>query len=323
MGVSNVPAASAAGLQPKYQKFTSSGTFTLPTGYGPAKPLLVNIQVIGGGGGGSASRATSSGNLSSINIIGKYIDYFGQSNQNNWTFNAVTVTHPSDVDLVNTLDGSGGGSGGIAQTQMYLTENLTITVGAAGTRPAIQNSTIGIGSNLGGFGNIKTGSVTINGLTNETEPNPFFVQANITSNTHGGSGGTSSAGAVTATGGAGGTGNWSINRISNINTSVNGRNNTNSNATYTLDGTNLGNTSPNSISSIVGGTAGQPAGTAGLATPLLGAVAGGSGSSTSVKGAFGVGGIKTDGATHSGVEGTGGGFGSVGASGAVILTWWE
>jgi hypothetical protein len=42
-----------------------------------------------------------------------------------------------------------------------------------------------------------------------------------------------------------------------------------------------------------------------------------------VYGAFGVGGIKTDGATHTGVEGTGGGFGSIGASGAVIITWWQ
>jgi len=71
------------------------------------------------------------------------------------------------------------------------------------------------------------------------------------------------------------------------------------------------------------GTGGSPAGTTGKATPLLGTIAGGSSDTTPVRGSFGIGGISTDGATSTGVEGTGAGAGSIGGSGAVILTWWQ
>jgi hypothetical protein len=76
------------------------------------------------------------------------------------------------------------------------------------------------------------------------------------------------------------------------------------------------------VDSVVG-TGGFPAGTAGAANPLIGAPAGGSNDTSPVQGAFGVGGISSDGATTTGAEGTGGGATSVAAGGAVILTWWE
>ena len=106
MGVSIFPAASSAGLQPKYQKFTSSGTFTLPTGYGAGKPLLVDIEVIGGGGGGGFT-----GTANGIGTSG-VVNYFGQNFSG--ALNGVTVT------------GSTGGSGGYARSKAYLTSNLTI-----------------------------------------------------------------------------------------------------------------------------------------------------------------------------------------------------
>jgi hypothetical protein len=71
------------------------------------------------------------------------------------------------------------------------------------------------------------------------------------------------------------------------------------------------------------GGGGTPAGTAGMATPLLGTLAGGSTSATPIRGSFGVGGISTDLTTSTGAEGTGGGTNSIGAPGAVILTWWQ
>ncbi len=277
MGVANVPAASASGLNPYYQKFTSSGTFTLPTGYGVSKPLLIDIQVIGGGGAGSGALLTA--NTGNVLGVYRWQSFFGGNGQ-------VTVNGAALDSTSTNANGSGGGSGGIAKTQMYLTENLTITVGAAGARTrntytyVTNNSTI---TNNQGNGNVS------------------ITSANIV----GGSGGSSTAGAVTATGGVGGT------ITSSINAPINGLGNNASvsNATVISNSTNTGG----------GGT---PAGTAGDATPLLGTIAGGAGATSSIKGSFGVGGIKTDGTTSTGVDGTGGGHDSNGASGAVIITWW-
>jgi hypothetical protein len=251
MPIYQVPEVSAAGLQPKYQKFTSSGTFTLPTGYGAGKPLLVNIQVIGGGGGGSADTAN--------NFNASWVSYFGEGPFNSGTVNGL---------------GRAGGSGGIAATQMYLTSNLSITVGAAGTR--------------------LTSAVTGNNANSNSGNNSFDISS---SSATAGTGGTTTAGSVQATGGVGG--------------------NQSTNAFF-----NRGGYSGPTITSTTG-AGGTPAGTAGAATPLLGTIAGGANSTTPVRGSFGIGGVSTDGATSTGVEGTGGGATSVGASGAVILTWWE
>jgi hypothetical protein len=156
MGLSVYPSASAAPLSPKYQKFTSSGTFTLPTGYGAGKPLLVNIQVIGGGGGGSQTS------------VGAYEAYY------NSYFGNGTIGQAARNDLARA-----GGSGGIATSQLYLTNNLTITIGAAGTR---------LTSNLNGLAWSPNNSLT-------HTFNPSAVA---------GSGGTSSAGPIQARGGVGG-----------------------------------------------------------------------------------------------------------------------
>jgi hypothetical protein len=314
MALQQIPEPSSAGLQPKYQKFTSSGTFTLPSGYGAGKPLLVNIQVIGGGGGGSWSRmnAATLTAPAGTNLNGTSSSYFG--NNGTFIFNCAAKNDIAFAvyDAVNVNNGSGGGSGGLSQTQMYLTSNLTITVGAAGTRASIATP-----SNLSFFTNY--GGPTSGNAMQITPDNTFGARANFDVN-GGGSGGTSTAGALSATGGnPANTGNVQIDTaLQNYNTqssvgngSVNQAANYNANATV------------NAINGNASGTAGQPAGSAGDAVPLLGTVAGGSGTATPVYGSFGIGGVKTDGAAHTGVEGTGGGMGSVGSSGAVILTWWE
>jgi hypothetical protein len=194
----------------------------------------------------------------------------------------------------NNTNGSGGGSGGIAATQMYLTGNLTITCGAAGARPSTSTLT-----------------ATNQRLTNsETWSSGQTRNYNmgISGQVPGGTGGTSTAGAVSATGGTG----------ANHNT-VNVTVTWNSSQSTTQTGTTNASTTGNFTS----GPAGQPAGSTGDAVPLLGALAGGSGNATPVYGAFGVGGKRGDTTTHTGVEGTGGGVGSIGASGAVIITWWQ
>ena len=275
MALQQIPEPAAGSLQPKYQKFTSSGTFTLPTGYGVSKPLLVSIQVIGGGGGGGGEFTTTNNGVT----VGNYTqnNYYGGTSG---SFTAPTVNYtPTNVNS------NGGGSGGIAQTQMYLTSNLTITVGAAGAR---SNSTYAWTAN--------------NGLLT----NGYRFAIDIVNITYtGGTGGMSTAGAVSATGGVGGVTNVTYGAAQ-----VNGQ---------TSGARDMTVRSNNSTA----GSAGSPAGSAGDAVPLLGALAGGSGNATPVYGAFGIGGKKTDAGTHTGVEGTGGGFGSIGASGAVILTWWE
>lgn len=281
MGVANVPAASAAGLEPHFQKFTSSGTFTLPSGYGASKPLLINIQVIGGGGGGVSFVTNNNGNK-----IGeaRMINYHGNPN-GGLDFFGLAVNN-----LQANANGKGGGSGGLAATQMYLTSNLTITVGAKGTRNQTTYSWVTANTRFR------------NDLNNN---NPVGVLHN-TGTITGGTGGTSTAGSVSAGGGAGAT--------SNITLSGSGTGNRN-------DVENRPATLTNNVA--VGGAGGNPAGSQGDATPLLGTIAGGSGTSTAVFGSFGVGGIKTDGTTSTGVEGTGGGHDADGASGAVIITWWE
>lgn len=60
MGLSTFPAP-AAGLVKYSQLFTSSGTFTLPSGYSATNPLFVDVVVVGGGGGGGGGQGNSQG----------------------------------------------------------------------------------------------------------------------------------------------------------------------------------------------------------------------------------------------------------------------
>lgn len=287
MGSSTIPASGGGGLRPKYVKYTSSGTFTLPDGYGAANPLLITIQVIGGGGGGKGEINAATNTMSYS--IGRF-DYFGEFIRN------ATLTGTN----ISTTKGTtgGGGSGGIAQTQMYLTSNLTITVGAAGAR--------GVTSYIDGSGGTG-GRMSINSSSVNSASNPDLSWANINPPS-GGTGGTSSAGAVFATGGTGGS---AASRQRGV------RMDQMSNSTALSAGY-----PERPLESSAVGTGGTPAGTNGQATPLLGTIAGGSGDATSVKGSFGVGGISTDFGTTTGVEGTGGGREGIGGSGAVIITYW-
>jgi hypothetical protein len=293
MPTSSIPSGGGGGLNPKYQKFTSSGTFTLPDGYGAAKPLLVNIQIIGGGGGGSAQSVNWAS--SGVVLATRFNNYFGSNGQGSFIVNASTNS------TLQNINGRGGGSGGIAATQMYLTSNLTITVGAAGTVLAAAAG---------------AGGVIINSASDSFYNQGNFNQSVPITGTASGSGGTTTAGSVSAAGGTGGTvTNASVNL-----TYTNGQfSNRNSNGNISVNAVNA-------ITSIDGGnhgSGGTPSGSAGGATPLLGTLAGGSGSDTPIFGSFGIGGKRTDINTNTGVEGTGGGAGAVGAPGAVILTWWQ
>jgi hypothetical protein len=309
MPTSSIPASGGGGLIPKYSKFTSSGTFTLPDGYGAAKPLVISIQVIGGGGAGSGSLGAL--NVTANNVMMRRVDYFGNDNGVFPVNIGTSAIGNYNFDMSNNLNGWGGGSGGIAQTQMALTGPLTITVGAAGTRAATPNTYVVNAWHVDEWG--RGGSNTTGARNYNIVPRTASGSAAVSA---GGSGGTSTAGAVSATGGNGGNaGNFNIRGQVTFPTdqSINA---TNSIGPYTTIPTFLNHDSSNH------GTAGQPAGTAGGATPLLGALAGGSGSTTPVYGAFGVGGKKGDAGTHTGVEGTGGGYGSIAASGAVIISYW-
>jgi hypothetical protein len=308
MASSSIPASGGSGLIPKYQKFTSSGTFTLPDGYGAAKPLVITIQVIGGGGGGSGALGGLTNNSNSM--ILRRVDYFGSTNAT-FTASGTSAIGTVNFDMVNNINGWGGGSGGIAQTQMSLTGPLTITVGAAGARATSFNTyTVNEWHNdeWGRGGSNSTGVRNFNAIPRSASGSQV-VNA-------GGSGGTSTAGAISATGGSGGnSGNFNIRGTINFPSDIS-INSAVSVGPWAPAPTFYNHDSANH------GTAGQPAGSAGGATPLLGALAGGSGSTTPVYGAFGVGGKKTDAGTHTGVEGTGGGYGSIGASGAVIISYW-
>jgi hypothetical protein len=97
MGVNTFPVASgSSAVICKTSLFTSSGTFTLPSGYGAGQPLIVDIEIGGGGGGGGG----------------------GASADDNYAAGP----------------GGGGGSGIVAvYRNVSLTANATITIGAAGT----------------------------------------------------------------------------------------------------------------------------------------------------------------------------------------------
>jgi hypothetical protein len=282
MGSSTIPASGGGGLRPKYVKYTSSGTFTLPDGYGPANPLVVTVQCIGGGGGGSATRI----NAASANRFGgrDFSGYNGWGNvkpqRNNLTGSSIAAP----------LTQGAAGSGGIAQSVLSLTGNLVFTVGAAGAQNINEVSGDGPSANsvLSGRADATQTLTVISGVT-------------------GGTGGTSTAGVLKASGGAG--------QVTGLQMTFNGGGGNNTDPQFN----NLAIASGGFGSSGAGGT---PAGTAGQATPLLGAIAGGSQNTTPINGASGVGGKSDDLGTATGAEGTGGGHASIGASGAIIITYW-
>jgi len=97
MAVTNL-VAGAAGLTKYTQMFTTSGTFTLPSGYSSTNPLFARVLVVGAGGGGGGGGGNVQGYL-----------YPGRG-------------------------GGGGGSGcAFLYDEMPIFANTTITIGAGGT----------------------------------------------------------------------------------------------------------------------------------------------------------------------------------------------
>jgi hypothetical protein len=143
MGISVFPAASG-GVIRKSTTFTSSGTFTLPAGYGAGQPLIVDIEICGGGGGGGSGAATTA---------------------------------------ESSTGGTGGASGvTTVYRNVALTANATVTIGAGGTggsaRTATQNGIVGAsggasnvdsiyyapGGGGGTFGQTQNSPTTLKGL---------------------------------------------------------------------------------------------------------------------------------------------------------------
>jgi hypothetical protein len=111
MGSTVFPAA-GGGVVQQQTTFTSSGTFTLPSGYGAGKPLIVDLEIVGGGGGGGSGCANAG----------------------------------------NAYGGGGGGSGiTVVYKGISLTANATITIGAGGAGgAAVAPSTDGNNGTQGG-----------------------------------------------------------------------------------------------------------------------------------------------------------------------------
>lgn len=100
----------AAGQQkiPYYQVLTSTGTWTLPSGYGAGNPLTVYAVCIGGGGGGG-SGATGGSSMSTSSGGGYYAYAYGGRG------------------------GAGGSGGQVATATLTLTGNVSYTIGAGGS----------------------------------------------------------------------------------------------------------------------------------------------------------------------------------------------
>ena len=109
---STVFPAAGGGVIQQQTTFTSSGTFTLPSGYGVGKPLIVDLEIVGGGGGGGSGVAQTA----------------------------------------NSYGGGGGGSGiTVVYKGISLTSNATITIGAGGAGgAAVASANNGNNGNNGG-----------------------------------------------------------------------------------------------------------------------------------------------------------------------------
>ena len=135
MAVSSLVAASG-GVSLQQQTFTSSGTFTLPSGYGSGRPLIVDIEICGGGGGGGSGA--------------------GGANTNAW-------------------GGAGGGSGvTLVYKAISLTANATVTIGAGGTGGTAVSNANGNNAANGGTSDVNSlyfapgGGGGVGGLTSGT-----------------------------------------------------------------------------------------------------------------------------------------------------------
>jgi len=177
MGIAQIPAPSG-GLTQTVTTFTSSGTFTLPSGYGVSKPLWVQVLMGGGGGGGGGGGAT-------------------------------TITNTAG-------GGGGGGSGIVAGFFTSLTANQTVTIGAGGTagnggaQNTVANGTAGGAGGTTIFGDYRVPGGRGGGQGSNSNNQSAPGQASITAFGYyikGGSGNNTALGFGGAGGSGGGAGN--------------------------------------------------------------------------------------------------------------------
>lgn len=163
-------AALAEYAGPNQQVFTSSGTFTVPSGI-----TAVYVQVVAGGGGGSGGRSNNQPN------------YNGSSNQATARVGGLTPGASISVTVGN------GGNGGAGTTGSGLNAGTT---GGTSSFGSYISATGGIGGGVGGSSSITTSSMRIN-------------QIALTSGNGSGGNALEISTCVYATGGGGGGAGWS------------------------------------------------------------------------------------------------------------------
>ncbi len=202
-----IGAGGLAGLTPKFQQFTSSGTFTIPAGVTAVKVTVVGGGGAGGGGGATTSAAGCGGNSGGASI--KWLSGLTPGN-------TLAVTIGAGGAGNSNANGNSGGNSTVASGTQTIT-TITGSGGAGGTGPGGvgANPTAGSGGDMNFAGNAGTLAPVSSAIAGNGGGSIFggsglgaFNAANGNAGTSpgaGGGGGGANAGSNT-TGGAGATG---------------------------------------------------------------------------------------------------------------------